>query len=315
MIDSQSFKLPTQSPKLTSGSTFRLRLRQFISLVKWLFTPLALAFLLTAIWQSRLLLRETLVQSFSAYLIFAVIMWMLVHLLSPVLVSVILNACGTKVCYRQTLELHLRNLPARYIPGGIWHTVARIGGLRQIGVPPRLLSSFVVLENLIAVGTALTAGGIVVGFHQQDGIWQSFAFLAAGISLIILVLCPVMVNRFILKNAGRIGYRRFLSLILVSSISWLFAATSFLLFLSALPNSYPTYAWLEIIGAYLFSWGVGFLAIFAPQGVGVFEVVAAAIMPTNLPFHAFIALVAGFRFVVILADMLMWSGWAVWKYR
>ena len=62
-------------------------------------------------------------------------------------------------------------------------------------------------------------------------------------------------------------------------------------------------------GIYLFSWGVGFLSIFAPQGIGVFEFVASEFMQGPIGFMGFAALIGGFRVVILVADMITWSGY------
>ena len=314
MNDQREEPRSTEESIATASSKISHRIRRLITICKWFFTPIALTFLLVAVWQSQLTICDTLAHSLPIYLILAVLVWMATHLLSPVFSRIVLNACGFKVGYCQILDLHLRYLPARYIPGGIWHTVARVSGLHHLGVHPRHLSSLVILENLVPVGVAFTAGGMLVGFHQYGRMWQIIAFLAAVASLGMLALCPILVNRLILKSVGKIFYRQYLEAVISSIIFWSFATTSFLLFIFALPNSFIISAWLEIAGAYLFSWGMGFIAIFAPQGVGVFEVVAGNIMPTNLPLNALVALLTGFRFVVILADVFMWGGWAARVY-
>lgn len=285
------------------------RLRNIITVGKLLFTLLAMIFLAMAVWQSRSIIRDTLAHSLPVYLFLSILAWLPAYLLSSLFVKIVLNACGITVPYRQMLDLHLRYLPARYIPGGIWYTVARISKLQQFGITSRHLSSLIILENLIGLGVSLTGGGILVGLYQAGRVWQPIAFLAAASSLIVLILCPVLMNRFIIKIAGKIWYRNYILAVIIAMFFWSSASTSFLLFISALPNSFVITAWVEIIGAYLFSWGVGFIAIFAPQGVGVFEVVAADIMPTNLPLSALVALLAGFRLVVIMADIIMWLGW------
>lgn len=55
---------------------------------------------------------------------------------------------------------------------------------------------------------------------------------------------------------------------------------------------------------YLFSFVVGFVSIFAPQGIGVFEVVYSELATSELPRTQLIIFVAGFRVLVMLSDML-----------
>ncbi len=88
--------------------------------------------------------------------------------------------------------------------------------------------------------------------------------------------------------------------------SWCIAATAFVIYLSAFPGLALQAAPLETAGAYLFSWGVGFIAIFAPQGIGVFEVVAADLMRGAGTFMSVAALLGGFRIIVLAADATVW---------
>ena len=55
---------------------------------------------------------------------------------------------------------------------------------------------------------------------------------------------------------------------------------------------------------HLFSFVVDFVSIFAPQGIGVFEVVYSELATTELPRAQLIIFVPGFRVLVMLSDML-----------
>jgi len=60
---------------------------------------------------------------------------------------------------------------------------------------------------------------------------------------------------------------------------------------------------------YLFAFVVGFVSIFAPQGIGVFEVVYAELSSSDIPRTQMIIFVAGFRVLVMLSDILIWLGY------
>jgi hypothetical protein len=95
----------------------------------------------------------------------------------------------------------------------------------------------------------------------------------------------------------------------VVAVFWVGAAISFLLYLNAFPSSTGGYSQVEMGGIYLFSWGVGFLSIFAPQGLGVFEVVASELLTGNIGFMELAALIGGFRVVVLVADLAVWCAY------
>ena len=60
---------------------------------KALFTPVAIAFLAWFIWQSRAELADIVREASIAYLAIAVLAWCLLHLLLPVLATVVLGGC------------------------------------------------------------------------------------------------------------------------------------------------------------------------------------------------------------------------------
>ncbi len=69
---------------------------------------------------------------------------------------------------------------------------------------------------------------------------------------------------------------------------------------------------LVVPGAYMVAWGVGWLAVFAPQGVGVFEVTLASTLGAA---SAGVALVLGGYRVIVLARDLLAAGTAAWLHR
>ena len=297
--------------RFVSGKSSQERIRRVLAISKWLFTPIAFLFLVFALWQSRLAIKETLEQSQAQFLALSICFWMVGHLISPWFACVALTTSGAKIRYYEALDLHLRYLPARYLPGGIWHTVARVGGLRSLGIHPSHLSCFVVLENVLAAGVTLLVGGILVGIGVPTGHMQQTALLCATGSLVILLVSPIGVNRLILRSSGKLRYTNYMAAMAIVGVFWGIASASFLSFASALPSAFAINEWWRVVGAYLFSWGIGFLAIFAPQGVGVFEAVAANTLASQLSFEASAVLVAGFRLVVLLADVGMWGGWLI----
>ena len=54
----------------------------------------------------------------------------------------------------------------------------------------------------------------------------------------------------------------------------------------------------------MLAWVTGFVSIFAPQGIGVFESVAGVFLQGALTFAGAAVLAAGFRVAILGADML-----------
>ena len=107
------------------------------NLIRWaktLFTPVAIVFLGYFCWQARDTLGELLRQASWPMLLVAILVWTLLHLLTPLTAVAVLNGSGSSVSWRQAFATHASRLPARYMPGGVWHTVGRIMDYRERGV-------------------------------------------------------------------------------------------------------------------------------------------------------------------------------------
>ena len=278
---------------------------------KALFTPVAIAFLAYFIWQSRNDLATIVQQASVAYLVLAALIWSLLHLWLPVFATTVLGACGSSIGWWQAFSTHAARLPARYLPGGIWHTVGRVMDYHELEVPPRHLSVFVLLENGLSAGLTLCVGGIILYAVHGVGLIGSVTGLAGMLGLLALLALPYLIDQRILPGAlSSSAYLRSLGIV---AVFWAGATAAFLAYIHAFPS--PAIASLEMAGVYLFSWGVGFIAIFAPQGIGVFEVVASELMDSPMGFMGLAALIAGFRVVVLVADLVTWSAYQLLRRR
>ncbi len=278
-----------------------------LRVAKRIFLPIALAFLAYFAWESREMLVDVVRSARPSMLAVAVLAWMLMHALSPLLSLMIFRARNVPLSYRTAARIHIANLPARYLPGGIWHTVGRIAGFRALDINQRDISIFVFLENTLAAGVAFVIGGsLVAGFRGLDG-WGQIAALSAIGGAVLLLASPFILSLRVIQGGERFPPRDFVAVTIVTTISWCVAATAFVIYLSDFPGLPLQAAPLETAGAYLFSWGVGFISMFAPQGIGVFEVVAADLMRGTDTLMSVAVLLAGFRLIILTADVTVWA--------
>ena len=283
--------------------------RTVLGWAKALFTPVAFAFLAYFAWQGRDVLVTIVSEASLPLLGLAAIVWSLLHLLSPVLAVFVLGACGSDVTWWQAFSTHAARLPARYAPGGIWHTVGRIMDYHQRGVRPRHLAAFVLLENGLAAAVTLSVGGAVVFMARGPDTLGVIAALSSLASVVALPIIRMVLNARILRRPDHLSLSAYAAAIGVVAIFWVGATIAFLLYLNAFPSSTGAYSQVEMGGVYLFSWGVGFLSIFAPQGLGVFEVVASELLRGSIGFMELAALIGGFRVVVLVADLVVWCAY------
>jgi hypothetical protein len=300
--------LPDKDTENTEA--MRPRLRRLLAWLRLGFTPLALVFLMIAGWQSHAALVTVMKNASLLHLLGAACIWLLLHTISPLFTVLALRTCGSSIGYPLALKVHVGRLPARYIPGGVWHTVARLVDFHDFGVKPAQLAAFVFLEHALAVSVTFLIGGICLLLTREVGIWKSLAAVAAVAGLCALLVAPVIVNRLILKRTGRLNVPGYLSAAAITLLFWLMAASAFSVYVAAFPAAFSGHSVLEIAGTYLFSWGIGFVAIFAPQGIGVFEAVAGDMLAAPSSFVNAAVLIAGFRAVVLAGDtcafLLLW---------
>jgi hypothetical protein len=280
-----------------------------------IFAPIALAWLAWFAWSSRADLAELAHGAEPAYLAIAIILWCLTHALAPIASMLIFGARGRPIGYRTAAGIHLDYLPARYVPGGIWHTVGRIAAFRNLGMDARDLSTFVVVENALAVSTALVLGGSGIAVLRGLDTWGQIGALGALVGTALVVTLPLILRAKSLKAEVKLQLRSYVSLVVLASIYWTFAAAAFVAYVGAYSVLASLLSPLETGAAYLLSWGIGFLAIFSPQGIGVFEVAAAELLRGSASLTSVAALLAGFRLVILVADAIMWGAGRVLRKR
>lgn len=275
---------------------------------KRIFAPLALVFIGTTIWNSRINLAALLTECSFYHISAAIFIWILLHFFAPYLFHIVLGACGSSVSYKKAMNIHISRLPAKYLPGGIWHTVARVSDLYDYEVKPRHLATLVFLENTLAVGVTFTFGGLILTCNTQDGIMKYFFLISAVCGVLLLFLNPILVNRFILKQTARLALPQYVVTMGIASLLWIAASTAFLFYFSGVMGAQNNESFIVLAGTYMFSWGVGFIAFFAPQGIGVFEAVAAYTMHSDQGFCKIVTVIAGYRLVILVADLTTWAG-------
>ncbi|MFK5892380.1 MAG: hypothetical protein QM504_04065, partial [Pseudomonadota bacterium] len=256
------------------------------------------------IWQSHDVLTSILKSTDSYFIGFALIARIASHFSHTITSTYILKSINIEIPYRTLLKIHITRLPARYIPGGIWHTVGRMLDFHTLGIKPAKLSFFILLENIVAAAIAFLLSGIILWFyHGIDDYWGKISSLAFIASVLGLTLIPIVIN----WRKKQINIFYIYTLIAYIPL-WFLLTLSFLMYTSAFPIILQGATIVEISGIYMFSWGIGFLAIFAPQGIGIFELIAGKMLTTTISLGSIAVLLMGYRIITIFADLLLWAG-------
>ncbi len=281
-------------------------LRPLLRVVRLVFTPLSLLVIAWFVWNSRATLGEVFAQGQWSLLLLAVAIWICSNILAPLVTVFMFAACGMQIGYMTALGIHLRRLPAKYLPGGIWNSVGRANDYVERGYPGKGLGALFLLENCLLVWvTVLVSAGLILDLVSLPWLRSVllFAWPMAGVALLVL---PFAVRRF-MPNITVVVPPYFLAALLLA-VYWVLIGAAFVSFLSAFPDLQVQAAGVQIAGVYIFSWIIGYLALFAPQGIGVAEFVSGTLLSESGAAGTILAFLVGFRLVVLVADLLSWAG-------
>ncbi len=217
-----------------------------------------------------------------------------------------LRALGEHPRYVTVLHASARALLTRYVPGGIWYAAGRGTLLKRHGISVAASATVGGLELALGAPVAIVVGAVLLAASGVVAPWVGVG--AVVVLVAVLGLGGSVVGRLVAWWARRRGgepaatpptmalFR--LTVVLVGY--WLAIGTLFWAYLEVVGSTAT--GWDRTVGAFGVSWGLGFFALFAPQGLGVFEGVLVSVLDWGADA---VLLVAGFRAVLLARDLLL----------
>jgi hypothetical protein len=248
--------------------------------------------------------------------------------------------------WRATLRVWSQSLPftsaariwfvsnlGKYVPGKVWQ-IAAMGALaQQRGVSPAAAIGSSLLVNLVSVlagfsviaTTAAGKVGAVIGAQTSGSGERSAELMIVGVAIaggLALVLAPVVIPRLAVLASRATGRQLVIPRVPARAVwvaaastvaSWLLYGIAFALFAHGVTPRATGNA-SAYIAVYTGSYLAGYLALFAPGGVGVREAVLVLAMPrfglASAPDAAVIAITSRLWLTVleILPGLLLLRG-------
>ena len=195
----------------------------------------------------------------------------------------------------------LKNAPAKYLPGSIWHLYGRVKAAQRRGIGLEFATLSVMLEPLF-----IMAGGLGLA------LWHGAAsnLLIAALSVILLIVHPFFLNRlwqFWRSAQGKestIGaLRRYPSSVLLGALAFmaLRSVTFICIVLAFTPISWSLLK--PLMSGFSFAWLLS-LIIPSPGGLGVFESSALQVLQGSLSPSLLLGCVTVYRLVTIAAELI-----------
>ncbi len=228
----------------------------------------------------------------------------------------ILKKLGVNIGFAKALKINSVSQLGKYLPGKVWLMAYKVYRCGKDGIAKRITFTSTIYENVLLI----TSGMLLVPFFLLQ--WQiiqfnrfilpSFGLMLAGLIVVHPAIFGRIANWILLKlKREPIGviphYASILLLLGFYLIYWLFVGIAFFLFF----NSIHTFAFndiLNITGDVVFSSLAGFLAIFAPAGLGVREGVMALLLSHYVPMPVAIMLSLAHRIWVTISELSLIGG-------
>lgn len=285
--------------------------RRILDLARRLFSLLAIGTIASYLWLHREQLTGLMFAAKPLRILLAAAIFAALHFVIAAAFWFVQSALGIRRPFRRALDSYMLRLPARYIPGGVWHALSRYIDIHdeQYAGKRNLLRVFVVENGLVGMaGLSLSAIALVCfPIGERSGIFAALLALSA----IVIAAALVYVARA--TRPAPIP-RELLSAFALLSINWLGVALAFGVFFLAVTTM--TACAMPAVGAsYLTSASLGFVAVFAPQGWGVAEFVLALLHPCDVAAPVAVAALTGFRLIGALADAVLFLFWRLFALR
>lgn len=206
----------------------------------------------------------------------------------------ILKAFGYALPYPAAVRIWSTSELARYLPGSIWQVIGRVMLVKPYGVSGSVCSTTQILELcifLLANVLLASACWLYYGAKEMTAA-RGWFFAAMGlVPLLSLILHPrvfyTIVNWILVRLkkpaiVTRLRGKHLVLILLWTILGLVFQSLAVFLIAQEPLNLKIDWLWI-IAGAYSLAWCAGFLAFWAPGGIGVRELVFVAAMGVMLP--------------------------------
>lgn len=166
------------------------------------------------------------------------------------------------------------------------------------------LAKVALFETVIPIVVTFLLGGAVVSIScEASGAWGAVAAISASAAF-LFVLGYGWLTRIRFVSRFFITKQSFYLSFMVVVIYWTIAGLGFCFYLIGLLDLLNASRAFEIWGVYLLSWGIGNVAVFSPQGIGVLEWAVSSMLPLGVSLGNMIVIVAVYRVLMLVSDLL-----------
>lgn len=288
-----------------------------VRLVKWLWLALVVPSLAVLLYRYRAVLSEQIGALQGAQLLVSLSALLAAKILLSRGSWLALRAQGTNLSYGSMFAMVSISQLGKYAPGAVVHLLGRGWLYSRKGVPVDLTARALVLENVWQWMAAALVGTLFLAAVDLDsGQVHANAFMRAVAAAALGALGWWVVNRILQKRLGTSNHHPSVHIwgaLTTFSLAWLFCGLSLF---AIWPEAFSASSLLLATGAFAVASIAGFLAPFAPAGIGVREAALVAVTAPVLATDQAIGLAAISRAVWIVGEILLaTAGWQLTRPR
>jgi len=226
---------------------------------------------------------------------------------------------GGSLGYRESFRIVFLSQLGRYLPGKMWNLAGVIYLGSREGIPKLISGASLGLQLLWQVLSGLILFLLTLPFwgpaQPLARFYPSLLLLPLG----LVLFHPALMNRgfrFVLRAMGEEpprlawGYRDTLSQLLLWLLFWVINGIAYYLLINSLTPS-PLSQAPMVVGVFTIAWVVGFLALFAPAGLGVVEGTLAFLLGLQFPVAVATVVALFARLIRTIAELI--SALMAWR--
>lgn len=204
--------------------------------------------------------------------------------------------------FRHAFWMYSASDLVKYVPGGLWHALARVRLYSDSGMTATAATKAFALEKYWMIVGAFSTGALILVPSALRAVGLStstFAVVSFRVAVLVVWVCATL-------TGARVTGGSFSAMTVVRSLVEQIAMAVFLglgvwIPLNAVNADVSP---LVAIGAFSLGRGLGYAAVFAPAGIGVREAVTLwAIGPTDTSTRAVVVALAVNRVMTFVADV------------
>lgn len=228
--------------------------------------------------------------------------------------NLMVRCLGGRMVLRKGMKIYFLSNLGWYVPGKVWFAVGRAYLGQREGVSVGVISTSVLMEMVLSLTSSALMATLALPLLSPllgaKGLYLGIAVVVVGLAVLhpalmkpVLALLERLLPGPKQMTKPPLRYSVMLGFLAGYLIIWGFVGTAFFVLLNAV---HPlSRAWLPtVIAIYAISWMAGFLAPFAPSGLGVREGAIILLLGQYLPVPAVTAAAILFRIWLILAEVL-----------